>query len=251
MKKTLLLLKIIAIGIVMLCNNNILFGATPNITLTIDRIDMNSVSLVWDTLPTALNVTGYKIVYSGNNEPFSTTVTANIKDVNFWEMKTNSNNVYYTLRPIDYGSIYNIFVVPVMSNSVSWTAQSNMLTFTTRSDYWAYNMLAGDDMAIKELTGVSITPGTFSSGNMMMSITPTANHDWYIKEIIFTSSITGGVASVSVDNVMKDVIPVNVPMVYDIPIKVGDGKNLSVNLIYGNAVYYVRIKYYDFNKYGK
>jgi hypothetical protein len=246
MKKILLASILFLLGL-----SGILFGATPVITLSVDRIDLNSVSIVWDTLPTSYNVTGYKIVYSKNNVPYSTTDTANIKDVGIWEMKTNSNNVYYTLRPIDYGSIYNAFVVPVMSGNVSWTAQSNMITFTTRSDYWAYNMLAGDDMAIKELTGVSITSGTFASGSMMMSITPTANHDWYIKEIIFTSSVTGSVASVNINTVVKDIIPVNIPMVYDIPIKVGDGKNLSINLLYGSATYYARIKYYDFNKYGK
>jgi hypothetical protein len=250
MKKILLTSILFLLGL-----SGILFGATPNITLSVDRIDMNSVSVIWDTLPTSYNVTGYKIVYSKNNVPYSTTDTANIKDVGIWEMKTNSNNVYYTLRPIDYGSIYNAFVVPVMANNVSWTAMSNLITFTTRSENYNYFMTNRDDMAIKDLVGSTINAVTVSSGENIISLTPTAEN-WYITDIILSCSLSGGVAVLRTNDgttdELKDVISVNSPISYSIPFKIQSGTNLYSNLAQGDeALYFLRIKYFIINKYGK
>jgi hypothetical protein len=247
--------KILLIGILFILGiSNIIFGATPNITLTIDRVDMDAISIHWDTLPTAYNVTGYKIVYS-NEGPYSTTNTANIKDINFWEMKTNSNNVYYTLKPIDYGSMYNAFIVPIMANNVSWTAMSNMVTFTTRSENYNYFMNNRDDMAIKDLVGSTINAVTISSSGNIISLTPTAQ-DWYITDIILSCSLTGGIAVLRTNDgttdELKDVISVNAPISYSIPFKITAGTNLYSNLAQGNeALYFLRIKYFIINKYGK
>lgn len=240
-------LQILLIVISILSLSNMMVYA---FNLQVNRIDMNSISVQWDTVP---NATSYKAVYSSLSA-YSSTPTANIKDINSWDFKTNSNEAYYTLSPLDYGSIYNIFIVPVISNVISYANSTNMVTITTRSDYWAYNMFARDDLAIKELAGISITAVNASVGSTLMSVTPTGI-DWYIAEVN-TNSISGGLVGLYINGILKDTLAHNAigtaALIYSIPLKVHDGENFSAVLITGTAdIHYFRIKYYDFNKYGK
>jgi hypothetical protein len=115
-------------------------------------------------------------------------------------------------------------------------------------------MLARDDMAIKDLVGITCTSADIDVTDTLYCVTVTATN-WYVSELSSSSQVAG-IIDIYVNGILKDELANNVfgtaKSLHSIPIKVNDGDVFSAVMVTGTSgTHTLCIEYYDFNKYGK
>jgi hypothetical protein len=215
--------------------------------LSIDKLGVNQAVLVWDTVPTSGAYASYKVVYS-KGEPLGSTVTANIKDVSFIEMKTNTTGTraYYTLSTLEVNNMYQAQIVPIRAGNVVWAEASNNVTFTPKSG----------DFYISPLNDWIMVSDSATAGTAVdITTTPMVEGDYYVSQIS-TASSAAGVSGIYIDGVLVDVID-NVASgqgtkTYSPPMRIPDGSTFSITVISGASVTrYITYKYFVNTHYGK
>src|SRR5271157_546396 len=168
------------------------FGFNLHGTLYMSNLGVNQAVIVWDTIT---NANSYAVVYN-KGVALSNTVTANIHNIQWYELKSNTLNTqdYYTMPNLNSNCIYNAIIVPVMGGNFSWAYETNEIAFTPKT---------ADFYTNPNNPYLSVNANANAGAGSDITITTASGGDWYISQVS-TASATAGVIGIYVNSVLVD-----------------------------------------------